>query len=166
MCQRTLNGNWFVFTTLKENLVVLNSDSIRLFEDVVLPVVIKEDGAQAAAQLAKLSDGSALSVFKSAPLLRRSMPILRAWLKSVGINGTTPFSWAGLLQNALNRLEVYEPLLPSQGRQSLMQYILYACALAVEEGQPRATRSSSRARWQTPRERQTSGTRAGRHTQP
>ena len=134
-CQRTLNGNWVTFSTLKENTVMVSSDSIRLFEDVVMPVIIKEDGVQAAAHIAKLSDGSALSVFRSALLLRRSMPILRAWLKAVGINGTGPFSWAGLIQNALNRLEVYEPLPPSQGRQALMQCILYACALALEEGQ-------------------------------
>ena len=76
-----------------------------------------------------------MSIFQYDRRLARAQPILVRLFGSIGIAGTDPFEVAGLFSNAHSRLEQASSFKDSVGRDRVLQCILYAGALALDEAQ-------------------------------
>ena len=135
VCQRHAKGKWIFFESLTESMVRTTKESIDLWHDVARHIVRKEDGPGAATTLSPERGGDALCVFMSSARLQRATPILKRFMACVGVEGTHPFSWPGLLENTLSRLQRIEALPESKGKRALMGAYRYAVALSMNEGQ-------------------------------
>ena len=133
-CNKLLKGTWFVFQSITEAKVTFGKGSIDLWTDFVQPVIAKEFGEEAAAQVAPKGSGP-FSIFESSALLTRSAPIVKRAFASIGITGKEAFSFAGLISNAASRLLKIEALPESKGKRAATNGIFFAVALSMQEGQ-------------------------------
>ena len=133
-CTNFASGKWIAFSTLTEHSVVCTSSSINVWEEMIRPLIVKEDTEQMAATFDPVKR-CPLAIFTSSARLERARQHLGRWFAAIGFVGNEPYTFKSLLQNIKSRLERIEAFPPSIAKESLTQAIRYAAALALLEAQ-------------------------------